>query len=321
VTQLLLTNGFRLWYNPPVGDSSVRDSHPLAHAHAGRTQGSRADRYGRPLTAARYARENQSMKNLGESFDKVADEYNRYRTGYDPRMIADIKWISGLSRSSAVCEIGAGTGQASVDFAPDVSRLVSIEPGSSLVDILQKNLSSYNNVQILKSTFEDAPLPGISFNLVFGAQSFHWVDSKFRYKKSFEILIPGGWLCAFWKHWIPTGEESGLASQRLLQEYLPQYVVPTPQQYEADVLLDLTEMFGSNLFSRCQLRRYPAPSVQDTRPIDERTESLRTWSMVAALEKRKQDQLISRLKDIYRGEASAISQHETVLVMGQKQVG
>jgi ubiquinone/menaquinone biosynthesis C-methylase UbiE len=258
------------------------------------------------------------MKHLGESFDKVANEYNRYRTGYDPRMIADIKCISGLGRESVVCEIGPGTGQASVDFAPDVSRLVSIEPGSSLVDILQQNLSNYNNVQILNSTFEDAPLESNSFHLVFGAQSFHWVDSKVRYKKSFEILVPGGWLCAFWKRWIPTGEESGLASQRLLQEYLPQYVVPTPQQYEADVLKELTEMIGSNLFSRCQLRRYPAPSLQDARPIDERTESLRTWSMVAALEKKKQDQLISRLKDIYRGEASAMSEDETVLVIGQK---
>jgi hypothetical protein len=40
--------------------------------------------------------------------------------------------------------------------------------------------------------------------------------------------------------------------------------------------------------------------------------------MIAALEKKKQDQLISRLKDIYRGEASAMSEQETVLVIGQK---
>jgi hypothetical protein len=80
-------------------------------------------------------------------------------------------------------------------------------------------------------------------------------------------------------------------------------------------------MIVSNLFSRCQLLRYPTPSAQDTRSIDERAESLRTWSMVAALEKKKQGQLIIHLKDIYRGKASAMSEHETVLVIGQKQVG
>lgn len=32
--------------NSPSRDPSVRDLHPLVHAHAGRTQGNRADRHG-----------------------------------------------------------------------------------------------------------------------------------------------------------------------------------------------------------------------------------------------------------------------------------
>ena len=258
------------------------------------------------------------MNELKKSFDNVANEYDRYRTGYDPYLIADIKRIASLGKGSAVCEIGAGTGQASVDFAPDVSTLVCVEPGRNLSDKLRRNLSTHENVEFVTAPFEDAELETTRFQLVFAAQSFHWVDSAVRYRKVFEILHPGGWFAAFGKRWIPSGKEALFPDTKLFQEYLPDYVPFSPQQAELDALADLSEMVNTKLFSRCQLRRYPTTGVSEVRPPEDRAESFRTWSMVAALEKTKQDELISRLTEVYRNSPLEPVNNETTLVIGQK---
>ena len=258
------------------------------------------------------------MTELKQSFDNVADEYDKYRDGYDAELIADIKKISGLKKDSALCEIGAGTGQASLQFASDASQLVCIEPGSNLADKLRSNLSSFDTVTVQNVTFEEAKVEASSFDLVYAAQSFHWVDPEVGYMKVAKILKPGGWFAAFWKRSIPTEVEGESRETKLYQEYFPEYSPVTPQQYEEASVSDLAGLVASKLFSLCQLRRYLAPEAEEFRTPEERANSLRTWSSIAALERPIQDELIRRLTDIFREETPKKTQYETTLIIGQK---
>ena len=45
-------------------------------------------------------------------FDKVAEEYHRYRPGYPPELVEDIISLSGIPVDEKISEIGAGTGIA-----------------------------------------------------------------------------------------------------------------------------------------------------------------------------------------------------------------
>jgi SAM-dependent methyltransferase len=258
------------------------------------------------------------MTELKKSFDNVADEYDKYRDRYDSALISDIKNISSLQNDAVVCEIGAGTGQASIHFAADVSQLVCIEPGSNLAGKLRTNLSSFDSVTVHNSTFEDTIIEAGVFDLVFAAQSFHWVAPEIGYTKAAKILKTGGWFAAFWKRWIPTGAEAESRETKLYQEYFPDYIPVTPQQHEKDALRDLAGLVESQLFIRCQLRRYPALVTEECRAPSDRAESLRTWSRIASIERAAQDELIRRLTDIFRDGAPKRTQNETILIIGQK---
>ena len=54
------------------------------------------------------------------------------------------------------------------------------------------------SVVFQNTSFEDWPLLRGAFDLVFAAQSFHWVDQSTGYRKAGEALCGGGTLALFW---------------------------------------------------------------------------------------------------------------------------
>ncbi len=92
---------------------------------------------------------------------------------------------------------------------------------------------------MLNASFEGAQVEASSFDLVFAAQSFHWVAPEVAFTKTAELLKLQGWFAAFWKRWLPTGAEAESKETKLYQEYFSDYAPVTPQQHEEDALGDL----------------------------------------------------------------------------------
>ena len=132
------------------------------------------------------------------SFDRNAELYDETRPGYPKELFTDLAAQAGLKSNDPVLELGAGTGRASVPMGEAGYRLTAVEPGPKLTEILSSRLEGFPGATVLNTTFEDADLPSGTYNLVFAAQSYHWLNPETRVERIARVLKPGGYLAAFW---------------------------------------------------------------------------------------------------------------------------
>jgi SAM-dependent methyltransferase len=129
-----------------------------------------------------------------EVFDAVADTYDARRPVFPEVVFDEIAATTGLGRGSPVVEIGPGTGQATIRLAELGTKLVAIEPGAALVELLSRRVAAFPDVTIVRSRFEDWEPPNTGFDAVVAASSWHWLDPMTRWQKAHDVLNPSGWL-------------------------------------------------------------------------------------------------------------------------------
>jgi SAM-dependent methyltransferase len=154
-----------------------------------------------------------SQPQLKLTFNEDASLYDRSRPHYPFSVFSDLSTLIPLSPSSRILEIGCGTGQTTLPLAKLGSNIVAIELGPSLASLASQNLSSYPNVQVLCSSFEDWPLPlsgEEKFDVVLAATSWNWLDERVRVEKSGDALKEKGSLVVISTHHIARGNRNFL---------------------------------------------------------------------------------------------------------------
>lgn len=124
-------------------------------------------------------------------FDAVAEGYDRARPGYPSAMFDDLR-SHGLGPASSVLEIGCGTGQATRHLAELAGSVTCVELGSDLARLATRNLAAHEHVRVLVGAFEDVDLAARSFDIVFSATAFHWIDPSVAYPRAASLVRPGG---------------------------------------------------------------------------------------------------------------------------------
>jgi SAM-dependent methyltransferase len=140
-----------------------------------------------------------------ESFDEVAEAYDRYRPAPPVEVLEAVIASCNLRRGSNVLEIGCGTGQLSVPLAKLGVDLVAVELGPHLAARARRNLDRYPNARVEVGAFEEWPLPERTFDAVVCANAFHWLDPEVRFSKSAEALHAGGSLTILHVHHVRGG--------------------------------------------------------------------------------------------------------------------
>src|SRR6516164_9230671 len=135
-----------------------------------------------------------------ESFDSVADDYERYRVPYPDEVVEAVLALSRLHSGSRVLEIGCGTGQLSVPLARLGVELVAVELGPNLAAIARDNLTEFPSARVEVSGFEEWQLPAEPFDLVVSASAFHWIDPEVGFPKAALALKPGAVLTIVHAH-------------------------------------------------------------------------------------------------------------------------
>lgn len=141
------------------------------------------------------------------TFDQVAELYDRARQGYPEQLFDDLFALAEMRpQATSIVEVGCGTGQATRSLARRGCRIVCVEPGPNLAAIARRNLAEFPRVTIVNSPFEDFDPAAETFDMVFAATSWHWVDPQVRYAKAASVLRPGGVLAFTWgSHAFPPG--------------------------------------------------------------------------------------------------------------------
>ncbi len=150
-----------------------------------------------------------------ESFNGVADLYDRYRRGYPTDVLDAIGKMADIGLGSRILEIGPGTGQLTRPLLERGASVMAVELGQDLAAIARRNLGHFVRFEMAVLPFEDWPLPNRPFDTVISGTAFHWIDSQIRASKSARTLRPGGMLVAIYPHQV-LGDDGGffIDSQR-----------------------------------------------------------------------------------------------------------
>jgi SAM-dependent methyltransferase len=158
---------------------------------------------------------------LKRTFDEVARLYNEIRPRYPDALFEKLIEGAGLQPRSTLLEIGPGTGQATRPLAKKGFEITAIELGAGLADVARYELKDHKNVHIITGAFEEIILPERSFDLVYAATSFHWIEPSVRFVKIHDLLKDGGHLAIIHTHHISDekGDVFFNASQTIYDKY------------------------------------------------------------------------------------------------------
>src|SRR5579863_3292950 len=141
------------------------------------------------------------------SFDAAAQLYDDARPDYPEQMVDTVQAYAQLPAAARALEIGAGTGQATGQFAWRGIAVHAVEPGAAMADLIREKFDGSGlDVTVQTADFESAVFEAGAYDLVFAPTSWHWVTPGLRWQRVADALKPGGTLATFWNipHWRRT---------------------------------------------------------------------------------------------------------------------
>ena len=136
-------------------------------------------------------------------FDEIVVNYDKVRWNYPDDLFTDAIQYSGQGRGKQALEIGAGTGKATAPFLNAGYAVTAVEMGANMTDFLVDRFSRYACFNVITSTFEDAQLENDSYDLIYAASAFHWVDAEIGCPKVLRLLRRGGAFVLFRNNAVP----------------------------------------------------------------------------------------------------------------------
>ncbi|MBC7764795.1 methyltransferase domain-containing protein [Microbacteriaceae bacterium] len=102
---------------------------------------------------------------------KRLHQYSQYFIR-NPRLVANLIAKSSVTNTDVVYDIGAGSGVISSQLAPVAKKVIAVEFEPNTVETLRKNMSMYDNVDVIEADALTLPLPEEPYK-VFANIPFH----------------------------------------------------------------------------------------------------------------------------------------------------
>jgi len=133
----------------------------------------------------------------GRFSDRVAD-YVRARPGYPGELVGVLAQRCGLTRQSAIADVGSGTGLLAQVFLEHGNTLFGVEPNAGMREAGERFLVQYDRFTSVDAGAEATTLPDACADFVTAGQAFHWFDRDRARREFGRILRPGGWVVLIW---------------------------------------------------------------------------------------------------------------------------
>jgi len=140
-------------------------------------------------------------------FGLIAAEYDRVRPGYPEELIDAVIDYGRLDPLARALDVGAGTGQATVQFAARGLSVLALEPSAEMVDFANDKFTDAGlDAEATVGEFETAPLGEDAFRLIYAATAWHWLDPDVCFQIAARAVAPGGTLAVLstWPLWRRT---------------------------------------------------------------------------------------------------------------------
>ncbi len=155
------------------------------------------------------------------TFNIDPEGYDRHRPGYPAEVFAAIAEYRPLPAAAEALEIGIGTGQATRPMLDCGLKITAIDAGDRLVEFARFKFRNAPALSVHHASFESYQ-PDRSFDLIYSATAFHWVDRAVALPKAYAILNPGGAVALFWNHPRPDVEMQALM-RPIYQRHRPEH--------------------------------------------------------------------------------------------------
>jgi SAM-dependent methyltransferase len=187
-------------------------------------------------------------------FDAAVETYDRYRPTYPAEAIECVLSLAGLKDDARLLEAGAGTGQATARFAERGYAIDCLEPGARLARQARRNLAGWPNVKVIEERFEDFTGPSESYDLVYAAQAFHWLEPAVRFTKASTLLSRSGSLALLYNYTPAAETDFEKALHRAIDAASDSSM--KTGNYEESVAFWSNEIKASELFFNLQVERF-----------------------------------------------------------------
>jgi SAM-dependent methyltransferase len=196
---------------------------------------------------------------MRRTFDSAASCYQQARPAYPSALLEQLVRLAELQADDHLLEVGCATGKATVPLARRGYRITCIELGAELAAAARENLREFPRVEVLHGAFEAyRPASWESYDLVFAATSWHWLDPELRYKRAYELLRRAGHL-AFWSatRVFPDGGDPFFREIQPIYEEIGAGLGPNPTFPSPGELPDLcAEIEASGLFANVAVAHF-----------------------------------------------------------------
>lgn len=156
-----------------------------------------------------------------ERFTPTVERYQRYRPDYPPALF---DWLGSAVVGRRAADLGAGTGILTRALSERGWNVIGVEPNAAM----RAAATERGGAAFVAGSAEATTLPDRSFDLVIGAQAFHWFDLDRALPEIDRIGAPGGRAVAVWNLRVEHGFAE--AYDQVLVRFSAQYAaVPKPR--------------------------------------------------------------------------------------------
>ncbi|MCG8483913.1 MAG: class I SAM-dependent methyltransferase [Clostridia bacterium] len=153
-------------------------------------------------------------------FDDIVANYDKIRPEYPNKLFKAVIEYCGHGENKKAVEIGAGTGKATTPFLNAGYDVTAVEISNNMSKFLLEKFAEYKNFVVITSTFEEVLLEENSYDLIYAASAFHWVDAEIGCPKAFHLLKNGGAIALFRYNMISgDGDELYDEIQKVYEKY------------------------------------------------------------------------------------------------------
>lgn len=125
-------------------------------------------------------------------FDTIPEQFDRFRPRYSRELFQYLIGCAKICPQTKVLEIGPGTGQATDPILQTGCDYHAIELGEHLYAKMIEKYHHFPNFHIVNDDFITHDFGTQSFDMIYSAATIQWIPQDIAFKKTFDLLRPGG---------------------------------------------------------------------------------------------------------------------------------